>query len=653
VKELQRAARERCWICDEIWKALLRCYWKHYYYLSSLPEDVRIENMVTDIMRATHGLTSDSEDPTAFTTYQLISPIDPTSSTTDLTLILSIDKNAYDTGCNGEPSPAENLYVSLAVSPWYKISSLVPYHSVDDRNDPTWQLNLAKSWVEDCVKNHPWCSNPGGRMSFPTRLLEIGSPHMDHVRLRMCRETPCNSAYVTLSHCWGKAKFLTLTAETLQQLCGGIPVSTLPRTFQDAIQVATWLGVKFLWIDSLCILQDSVEDWRKESLIMGQIYKGGICNIAATGSKDGHGGLFNGRIPDLTSPCFVVSNWEDAFNTKFHVYNRYLDNHGLLAGPLLQRGWVVQERILAPRVLHFGSRQLYWECSKNDACETYTDGVLPQIWPARPGLARFKSSNTWIVKANHEAEDKSTEQLVKDASDYWRMTVTAYSECDLTRAEDKLIALSGVAKALEPFFKCRYLAGIWERELGPRLLWSVGDASQNLGRHSTRPTEYRAPSWSWASVDGPILMPVDIDRGSMQVEIVEVEIEPLGNDPFEQLRGGFIRLRGHISTSRSRKTLTGTQFYINREWDNDASFYCPDVDEQCEKLHCMPISHHEGFYSCLLLQPTGQTKGQFKRHGTVNIYLNNGGGPWEYIRNEEWLEYESLDGINIYTVTVV
>jgi hypothetical protein len=197
---------------------------------------------------------------------------------------------------------------------------------------------------------------------------------------------------MTLSHCWGIVEFFKLTAKTLSVMLAGIGTDTLAFTFQDAIRTARFLGVEYLWIDALCILQDSKQDWELESALMGKIYGNGLCNLAATGSKNGEGGLFTNhckRYPPMTNPFSVTSSWYNKTNGCWDARLSFLRKGHLLNGPLLDRGWVVQERIIARRNLYFGSQQLYWDCHQHNVCESYTHG-LPEFSPRGDELLNFK-----------------------------------------------------------------------------------------------------------------------------------------------------------------------------------------------------------------------------------------------------------------------
>ena len=161
----------------------------------------------------------------------------------------------------------------------------------------------------------------------------------------------------------------------------GIAVSTLPKTFQDAITITRQLSLQYLWIDSLCIIQegDNFEDWARESSMMGSVYQNANCNIAATAASNGTLGCFQTRDPLLAQPCRVRFDKElKKFGLKKGIYDfvlRTLWEHGLSEAPLLKRAWVVQERVLARRVLHFARNQLFWECSELVSIILYPSGA--------------------------------------------------------------------------------------------------------------------------------------------------------------------------------------------------------------------------------------------------------------------------------------
>ncbi|KAF8857250.1 hypothetical protein BDZ45DRAFT_564472, partial [Acephala macrosclerotiorum] len=266
----------------------------------------------------------------------------------------------------------------------------------------------------------------------------------------------------------------------------GIDTTLLPQTFRDAIHTTIQLGINYLWIDFLCIVQDNPDDWLRESNVRGQVYQNGYCNIAATKSTATDNGFLTQKSSDIQSlkaACYIQSAWDDEEN--FHwILHDVNDLDDLLSGPLLNRGWVVQERLIAPKILHFVSKQLYWECHQRDACE----GV---------------PSRSLVLPETSETDIKHRHRSLLACSDFsdtmilWAGIVSLYSECQLTMEKDKLVALSGVAKTIRKrHLDGQYLAGSWSDDLGSQLWWST------TVRTRTRPQAYRAPSWSWASIDG-------------------------------------------------------------------------------------------------------------------------------------------------------
>ncbi len=169
-------------------------------------------------------------------------------------------------------------------------------------------------------------------------------------------QSSSSSRYMTLSHCWGQLHIKRLETATLDQMCDGINLDELPRTFQDAIKFTRALDVRFLWIDSLCIIQDSVTDWAAEAGTMKDVYKHAFCNIAA---PDGRSGCFVEKDPQLSKVRRVQPEND---STLYDLVADELWLHNVDKAPLNTRAWVVQERYLSPRILHCSRQQLFWEC---------------------------------------------------------------------------------------------------------------------------------------------------------------------------------------------------------------------------------------------------------------------------------------------------
>jgi hypothetical protein len=237
------------------------------------------------------------------------------------------------------------------------------------------------TWFGNCLHNHAACGEGYEGNTLPTRVLDLepqGNP--GGVCLHITNPHSPKSPYATLSHCWGSVLPLRLEQENMVLFQSSIAQGSLPKTFQDAVQITRHLGLRFLWIDSLCIIQDSPEDWEIESSNMGSVYENSICNIAASAAPDGRAGCFFDRHPLLVQPCealvtpltmhyfYFDDDGEEVNEVELkdpqlcQILPQHVWEEGVTSAVLNGRAWVAQERMLSPRTIHFGKKQLFWEC---------------------------------------------------------------------------------------------------------------------------------------------------------------------------------------------------------------------------------------------------------------------------------------------------
>jgi hypothetical protein len=248
-----------------------------------------------------------------------------------------------------------------------------------------------------------------------------------------------------------------LTSRNLATLKHQISISDLPLTFKQAFEVTRRLGIRYIWIDSLCISQDSTEDWLHEAALMHKVYSHSYCTIAAAASADSTQGLFRRRKPHFLYPCEIEIPWFG--KTKYQLVDFDFWASQIQDQPLHRRGWVVQERLLAPRVLHFSSQQLIWECRELSAAEKYPSGlplVLSGVQTSFKGLDPEKDGARLRKLSGDNSQDPKFY-----AHHLWDKIVVAYSSSLLTIGSDKLIALSGIAKRQQAELNDQYLAGLW------------------------------------------------------------------------------------------------------------------------------------------------------------------------------------------------
>lgn len=282
---------------------------------------------------------------------------------------------------------------------------------------------------------------------------------------------------------------------------------------------------------------------------MGMVYQNAFCNIAATGASDGSVGCFWDRNPLLAQVCKVDLTWELPLKGVYYCLDGSLWPRNVGEAPLNRRGWVVQERILSPRILHFGAQQLFWECHEMEACESFPAGLPespdPLTFIVRTGLKRIKPA----VKDGTQSEmTKTSEESRLDGYAYWDGIVDVYSRSALTRQEDKLIALSGIAQEMNVLLNDEYLAGLWKNHLPSQLLWSVTTPLiANHGNPSFRPVTYQAPTWSWASIVGHVV-PGNLPPGhnwNTLPTFLKAHVEPINDDdPTGQITAAQLHTRG-------------------------------------------------------------------------------------------------------------
>ena len=495
---------------------------------------------------------------------------------------------------------------------------------------------LARGWLSVCSSHHARCKNvTPAEDYYPTRLIDVRVNSSDsELRLYSTSNGAIREPYMTLSHCWGKARFLRLTSLTHDRLQQGFALAELPPNFQDAIMVTRALGVKFLWIDALCILQDSIVDWQHEATTMSQVYLNSMCNISALDAHDSTGGLFFDRETSNIPYCTFTACCK--FKGKRVYEFAYTDfwSDSVHHAPLTHRAWVLQERLLSPRILHFGKRQLLWECNQLRACEFHPKGV-PDSKPLSASVSvtdKFlKRSVTTIL---HGVSDNAlTSSQMHEA---WNDIVQHYTKCNLTMSKDKLVAISGIVKRLQPVFKTDYLAGLWRDDLLEQLLWQV-ESYRKAGRDlagEQRP-EYRAPSWSWASVDAPIRSRPDLLPNIVHIAtIVEAHVTPVTEDVTGQVADGYIRLRAPLFPVDIDAPMHS---YSNLSWDwgqlESSTETIPDfwLQPAVQRLQFMPLlmasvhSPHCFQIFGLVLDPVDGKQGVYRRWGIISLYENLAG----------------------------
>ena len=435
-------------------------------------------------------------------------------------------------------------------------------------------FKMAQYWLKTCLETHDSLCQIQGSLPFPTRVLDVGLLASPFVNLSISNGR--HGQWLTLSHCWGKTQPAATTKSNLNNHCTGIIISKLPQTFRDAILITRKLGYQFLWIDSLCIVQDSLIDWQEESVKMNTIYSNAVLNISADAAADSFQGIFSssnrkidGRTPITPPPRpdliqIPVHSPKTGLKSTLYAnrwhYDRFLDND-----PLQERGWVLAEAVLSRRRLRYTSGGLAWSCPQ---VPTFCEETRPhQIHDLVEQSAYINSVyqipyESLPPRYVHEGE---RDERYWEIIEWWYRRVSDYINRQLTFQHDKFPAFSGIAKTYSDRTGYSYKAGILVEDFRRGLLW------QTCGR----PVDIEvAPSWSWAVVGHQAITHPKIYEwvyahqtyvaDPNEVELIDICVANLRDDPFGQVISGSLTLRGLCHCLN--ELLKTAEFYFLSGW---------------------------------------------------------------------------------------
>ncbi|RDL39593.1 uncharacterized protein BP5553_03933 [Venustampulla echinocandica] len=386
-------------------------------------------------------------------------------------------------------------------------------------------------WLAECA-DHNQC--PGqAETILPTRVIEVapvGSPD----RPRLVVTAGKKGRYAALSYCWGSNSYGELNQSNLNEYIQTLCLNLLPQTLRDAIAVTKSISVPYLWVDALCILQDSDNDKSHEMSMMEGVYRDSLVAIVAANSEGATHGFLQPRKTPLESFTLPFRVSESQFGT-MSVRELEAMEYDESSEPINERAWTLQESLLAHRYLIYSSHTLQWRCNA--------------------GVRNFGNSLHLVSYAEEDKYSHSFSTLNKPASDSegelkrWIRLVNLYSKRSASLPHDKLNAISAVAREFSPSLGHQYFAGLWEFSILWQLTW-VTSCSWDSETVNTRPEVYRAPSWSWASIDGELfygtsLLETDKDECLYRCDFIRCQVEPKSVDfPFGEVLAGSLTLRG-------------------------------------------------------------------------------------------------------------
>jgi len=521
------------------------------------------------------------------------------------------------------------------------------------------RLVTPKRWLAECIANHKDCANLVGYSScYPKRLLDLqlsGSADNPNSGIKLINSNTIHGrpTYATLSHCWGispqhnQGGVLKTTRVTQRQHEDGIPLASLPKTFLDAVILASELSIPYLWIDSLCIIQDDTACWESEAADMAAYYQNSHLTIAATSAKDSSEGCYltitnhDLRVPLPPRNHNTQNRGAQSHHVRFAM--RWIDraqgfiSHSLSSNSALsQRAWALQELVLSRRTIHCFNSQFYWNCRHHSESEDGSmtlEGLNPVY--ARYTSPRFSGSVPEFLELAH-----------------WHSLVERYIVSVLTFERDRLAAFAGITKHFQAHLGDEPMLGAWKRTAAFDLHWRRWhpkmEVPYTLAAYGV--SSYpQIPSWSWLTVRphpdptsraGRIVFLIYAARTlgtplafhyTTHTQVVAYEESWSGHPMTSTLAYANLTIQGPLIPIRSlptREQGANVQYHLDDPRDND------DEGLLCLHLYGIQVTCSEGtrkeyfrwFMGFLLVRIVLQEPLTCRRIGAAMIETQ--GSPW-------------------------
>lgn len=444
-----------------------------------------------------------------------------------------------------------------------------------DPDQNVWQT-LASEWLRECG-THELCAQVEEDMELPTRVIDVASG----VNPRLALSAGKRGKFMALSYCWGPQgdDLLVLNDATKTSLLEGrVEETAFARTHREAFAVARALGIQFVWIDALCIIQKNREDWEAESKRMAIVYNNAYLTVLAGSSTDSRAGFLAGRSsPAQPFPIPLDDSSRDRSPFLFATLKR-----SRTEGPTRTRSWCFQESMLSRRLLIFGPEQLMFKCITGDCFEHEEYKKMNGVH------LTLEDQKTCLFHPNQQQlrlQPGSTSAVRYAVLEHWYIMLIEFTNRRLSNPDDIFASISSLAQTAALYLrKSRYLAGLWEEDIVRGLLWRPGSFGGWEPVELARPRSWmapgpvvRAPTWSWAAVEGCIDH-LDYEPGGGETMVMGGKSKSGGiphgtrvRDSVFRTKPGFVRVRPAVRFSQG---------------ENDETF-CWSED-----MHCRPDVLH-------------------------------------------------------------
>ncbi|RAL62017.1 hypothetical protein DID88_002506 [Monilinia fructigena] len=477
---------------------------------------------------------------------------------------------------NSSPRNLCNLEVFTGVDSIARQESSFIGRPISARSDSPDCYSLAKQWLAVCSRDHKDCGPIKTRC--PTRLINVGSTDTNPILDENSDRGDCE--WIALSYLWGGDGYLKLEEQTYESLKNGIPVEDFPATLRDAVLITRELGLKYIWIDALCIRQDSKDDWKAEAGRMRDVYAGATITIVAANSNSTSAGIHFPRPDKIHAAATCTIPWDSNTSVSLRSVS-HISRQDAKSSSWFTRGWTFQEGLLSPRTLSYSRDQMIWECAFHTEDESGHVGLLDQKYDSKDLLHKLRKKQTNKLSRAMQNLSLQTYTLLSEIDNHraklgfpsrrisatgvnmqeswgldpylrWSEMVEQFSVRNLTYKTDVLPALSGIAREFSMITKDTYIAGMWRSYLLASLLWSrqalrksakVSESEIDLQFFThidwKKRESYVAPSWSWASINaGKVDMhPYQFADAAVRhaAALVHLQLQPSGTDIFGPL----------------------------------------------------------------------------------------------------------------------
>ncbi|KAE8343866.1 heterokaryon incompatibility protein-domain-containing protein [Aspergillus arachidicola] len=474
-----------------------------------------------------------------------------------------------------------------------------------------WIRVLLAYWLHHCLSSHlDQCSDYSLDMCLPKRVIDLSQYEHQNRTVKIVVDPDINAVYCALSYRWPRKHPIVLKRDNLEKLREGVSARRLDPSIQDACEIAHALGIRYLWVDALCIIQPTDEDdadWCDQAPRMASIYGRALFTIAfIDGARLSEAAKERPFLyyMDSSIPMREGSTAE----TRFQWLMESGNDDFRPTGELDERGWTFQENFLSRRIVSVTRSGIYWDCLCDSASARRPVGVMGGVTPGKLRNIDNRRVRRLALAPKHGIMDSAAYQL-------WRNVVEEYTRRRFTRGSDRIIALCGFVERIEAALHDKYDLGIWHKDALRCLVWSTQEPEVR------RQADIDAPSWSWQQTRVPIDYQLPPGHLTPKIEY-KAKVESVETKRLEyNIFTGRLTITGSVLHIQIKGDRIRPPVYIQntmRIW-NFRPDRLPIDDGRYKSLLLMRYdTEFPDVGHALILEPTGRAR-EFRRIGMFSF----------------------------------